>query len=118
MRAPISCSASPYQGTDENVRLVEGSPDAQTIPNLSYNTLQPLTPLFNSGLILGLWTFAAELLNCQDFREEPLDGKEALGPRERCLEGILFIEALVRTWFRAGDEYIRTGSAVSPPLAS
>ena len=105
MRIPIFRLESPCQTTDENIRLVEGSPDAQTIPNLGHKPLQPPTPSFNSGLILRLRSFAAELLDCQDFREEAFDDDETLRPCERRLEGILCIDAMIRTRVRPGNEY-------------
>ena len=103
MRVPISSSGSPFRGVEENVRLVKWSPDAQAIPNLGHKSPQLPAPLFNSGLILRLRSFAAELLDCQDFREEPFDGEEALGPCKRCLEGILYLEVRVGTRVRPGN---------------
>ena len=90
---------------DDDLRLVEGSPDAQAIPNLGHKPLQLPTPSLNSCLILRLWSFAAELLDCKDFREEAFDDDEALGPCERRLEGVLCIDATVRTRVRPGNEY-------------
>lgn len=105
MRVPISRLEYPYRTTDEDLRLVERSPDAQPIPNLGHKPLQLPTPSLNRCLILRLRSFATELLDCKYFCEEAFDDEETLGPCERRLQGILCIDATVRIQARSGNEY-------------